>query len=250
MPVLEVDHLSKDFGKGRVVDDISFHVEAGEIVGLLGPNGAGKSTTIHMLLGFIDPTAGTIRIFGKSLRRNREDIFARLNMASPYAGFPNRLTVFENLMIYARLYGVAERAAKIRNLLGRLGIEELETKQMLELSFGEIARVRLAKAFLNDPQLLLLDEALGGLDPYAATLAKDVLTQLQREHGTAILYTSHNMVDVEEMCSRVIFLRRGRIIAMGGPTEVTRAILREDRKKPALSEAFIHASRGEPHAVE
>jgi ABC-2 type transport system ATP-binding protein len=247
---LEVDHLTKDFGSCRVVDDVSFGVSEGEIVGLLGPNGAGKSTTIHMLLGLIEPTSGTIRMFGKSLQRHREEIFGKINMASPYAGFPNRLTVFENLMVYARLYDVRDRRVKIRALLRVLGIDELEKKPMLQLSFGEIARVRLCKAFLNDPKLLLLDEAMGGLDPYAVTLAKEALMQLQRQRGTAILYTSHNMVDVEEMCSRVIFLRRGRVIATGGPTEVTRAILREDRKQPALSEAFIRASQSEPHEVQ
>ncbi|MGC2050791.1 MAG: ABC transporter ATP-binding protein [Methylovirgula sp.] len=248
--VLEVEHLTKDFGSSRVVDDVSFAVREGETVGLLGPNGAGKSTTIHMLLGLVEPTSGTIRMFGKSLRHHREEIFSKINMGSPYAGFPNRLTVLENLMVYARLYGVRDRQSKIRTLLGLLGIEELEDKPMLQLSFGEIARVRLCKAFLNDPKLLLLDEALGGLDPYAATLAKEALAQLQRQHGTAVLYTSHNMMDIEEMCSRVVFLRRGRVIAIGGPTEVTRAILREDRKEPALSEAFIRASRNEPHEVQ
>lgn len=248
--VLEVDHLTKDFGSCRVVDDVSFGVSEGEIVALLGPNGAGKSTTIHMLLGLIDPTSGTIRMFGKSLQHHREEIFGKINMSSPYAGFPSRLTVLENLLVYARLYGVQNRQAKIRALLGLLGIDELEKRPMLQLSFGEIARVQLCKAFLNDPKLLLLDEALGGLDPYAATLAKEALMQLQRQHGTAILYTSHNMVDVEELCSRVVFLRRGRVIATGGPTEVTRAILREDRKRPALSEAFIRASRSEPHEVQ
>jgi ABC-2 type transport system ATP-binding protein len=250
MTVLEVDHLTKDFASSRVVDGVSFDMGEGEIVGLLGPNGAGKSTTIHMLLGLIEPTSGTIRMFGKSLRHHREEIFGEINMASPYAGFPNRLTVFENLMVYARLYGVRDRPAKIRSLLGLLGIEDLEKKPMLQLSFGEVARVRLCKALLNDPKLLLLDEALGGLDPYAAMLAKEALLQLQRQRGTAILYTSHNMADVEEMCSRVIFLRRGRVIAMGGPVEVTRAILRENRTRPALSEAFIRASKSEPHEVE
>jgi ABC-2 type transport system ATP-binding protein len=248
--VLEVDHLTKDFGSSRVVDDVSFGVGEGEIVGLLGPNGAGKSTTIHMLLGLIEPTSGTIRLFGKSLQSHREEIFGKINMVSPYAGFPSRLTVFENLMVYARLYGVRDRQAKIRALLRLLGIEELERRPMLQLSFGEIARVRLCKAFLNDPKLLLLDEALAGLDPYAATLAKEALMQLQRQHHTAILYTSHNMMDVEELCSRVVFLRRGRVIAIGGPTEVTRAILREDRERPALSEAFIRASRSEPHEIQ
>jgi ABC-2 type transport system ATP-binding protein len=243
--VLNVEHLTKDFGSCRIVDDVCFDVCEGETVGLLGPNGAGKSTTIHMLLGLIEPTSGTVRIFGKSLQHHRKEIFGKINVTSPYAGFPSRLTVLENLMVYARLYGVQNRKTKIRSLLGLMGIEALERKPMLQLSFGEIARVSLCKAFVNDPKLLLLDEALGGLDPYAATLAKEALRQLQREHGTAILYTSHNMADVEEMCSRVVFMRRGRVIAMGGPTDVARAILREDRRHSALSEAFIHASRSE-----
>ena len=237
--LLEVSALTKDFGGFRALDAISFSVGPGEIVGLLGPNGAVKSTTVHALLGFILPTSGTIRLFGMDPLKHREAVFARVNLISPYVGFPPRLTVFENLLVYARLYGLNDGRRTIRELLDVLGIDDLRDTPFSRLSSGEATRVGLCKAFLNDPDFLVLDEPLANLDPHAALQVKARLVEMQRERGTAILYTSHNMAQVEELCDRVIFLDRGRIVAHGTPIDVTREMLGEDREAPALREVFL-----------
>ncbi len=247
--LLQVEHLSKTFGPFKAVDDVSFTVAEAETVGLLGVNGAGKSTTIHMLIGMIFPTAGEIRIFGKDLRRHREAVFARMNFISPYVGFPPRLTVRENLMIYAWLYNVRDRSSKIRELTQLFGIEGLTDTPMGRLSSGEASRVGLCKALLNDPELLLLDEPLASLDPTAAADVQQILIDRQRKHGTAILYTSHNMAQVEQICRQIVFLSHGRVIARGSPIEVTRQVLRENRDAPALDEVFRYVGRRQAHAA-
>jgi ABC-2 type transport system ATP-binding protein len=241
--IVSVAGLTKTFGKFTAVDDLSFTVDKGEIIGLLGPNGAGKTTTIHMLLGLIAPTAGEIRLFGKSLDENREEILGRSNFTSPYMAFPARLTVLQNLNIYARLYNVPDPAAKINALLERFGIAHLKKKPVSRLSSGETTRVGLCKGFLNDPELLLLDEPTAYLDPQAAMQVREVLLELQRQRGTTIIYTSHNMREVESTCTRLIFLSHGRIIASGTAIEVTRKILDEKREKPALEEVFVHMAK-------
>jgi ABC-2 type transport system ATP-binding protein len=242
--LVEVEHLTKTFKDFTAVDDITFGIQAGEMLGLLGPNGAGKTTTIHMILGLITPSAGRVRIFGMPFAERREEILSRANFSAPYVAFPNRLTVFENLMVFARLYNVTPRARKIDELLHLFGIEELKHKPISRLSSGENTRVGLCKALLNDPELLLLDEPTAYLDPQAAFKVKEVLLELRRTRGTTILYTSHNMAEVEELCSRIIFLRRGQILASGSPIEVTQAILQEQRVQPALAEAFMRVARG------
>ncbi len=247
--LLEVEHLTKLFGKFKAVDDISFSVREGEIVGLLGPNGAGKSTTIHTILGLISATAGQVRIFGKPFNQNREDILQQMNFTAPYVAFPMRLTVFENLMIFARLYGIRSPALKIIELLELFAIEHLKKKPVSRLSSGENTRVGLCKAFLNEPKLLLLDEPTAYLDPQVAFQVRQVLLEMQQSYGTAILYSSHNMAEVEEMCGRIIFLSRGRIIATGSPIEVTQTILAEDRNEPALQEVFLRVARGQHEVV-
>jgi ABC-2 type transport system ATP-binding protein len=225
--LIEIDHLTKRFGKGAAqfiaVDDVSFEVGPGEIVGLLGPNGAGKTTTIHMILGLISPTSGQVRIFGKPFDTHRQEILEQMNFTSPYVAFPVRLTVFENLMVFARMYDIREPRAKIADLAKLFGIEAMLRKPVSRLSSGETTRVGLCKAFMNDPKQILLD--------------------MQRERGTTILYTSHNMAEVEKMCSRIIFLSRGRVLASGTPIEVTQTILKEDRDEPALEEVFLHVAQ-------
>ncbi len=243
--LVDVEHLTKIFGNFKAVDDVSFSVREGEIVGLLGPNGAGKSTTLHMMLGLISPSAGEVRIFGKRLEENREEILERVNFTSPYVAFAYRLTVFENLMVFARLYGVRDPVSKIAQLLRLFAIENLKNKRVARLSSGETTRVGLCKAFMNDPRLLLLDEPTAYLDPQVAMQVKRVLLDLQARFRTTIIYTSHNMADVEEMCSRIIFLSRGRVIAAGSPIEVTQRILNEDRNQPALKEAFLRVAGGQ-----
>ena len=241
--LVEIDHLTKSFGKFIAIDDVSFEVRPGEIVGLLGPNGAGKTTTIHMILGLISPTSGEVRIFGKRFEEHRQEILEQMNFTSPYVAFPVRLTVFENLMVFARMYNVRDPRAKIAELTKLFGIEGLVNKPVSRLSSGETTRVGLCKAFMNDPKLLLLDEPTAYLDPQIAAQVKQILLDMQRERGTTILYTSHNMAEVEKMCSRIIFLSRGRVIASGSPIEVTQTILKEDRDEPALEEVFLHVAQ-------
>jgi ABC-2 type transport system ATP-binding protein len=237
--IVKVEHLTKTFGTFTAVADVSFTIPHGEIVGLVGPNGAGKSTIVHLLLGLIAPTAGRVSLFGKQLRDDREKLLERLNFTSPYMAFPRRLTVAENLDIFARIYNVPDRPRRIAQLLERFGIAGLRNSPVSRLSSGETTRLGLCKAFLNAPELLLLDEPTAFLDPQAALEIRRLLIELQRMHGTTILYTSHNMREVQHVCDRLIFLNHGRIIASGTPLEVTRTILNERRDEPALEEAFI-----------
>jgi ABC-2 type transport system ATP-binding protein len=245
--IVEVEGLRKVYsGKGQVtaVDGLDLRVEAGEIYGLLGPNGAGKTTTIHMILGLITPTSGRISIFGKSMATHRGEILERMNFTSPYVAFPFRLTVLENLLVFARIYNLKKPRARIDELLERFAITKLRDKAIARLSSGENTRVGLCKAFMNEPELLLLDEPTAYLDPEIAWQVKNALLEAQREKGTTILYTSHNMDEVERMCKRIIFLHHGKVIAAGSPIEITQAILEEEREEPALEEVFMRLVRG------
>ncbi|HEY6418377.1 MAG TPA: ABC transporter ATP-binding protein [Candidatus Binataceae bacterium] len=237
--LVEVKHLTKTFGDFTAVDDVSFGIERGEIVGLLGPNGAGKTTTIHMILGLITPSAGEIRIFEKPFAAHREEILQEMNFTSPYVAFPYRLTVYENLAVFARIYGIPDAQRRIAELLKLFDITGLRNKPITRLSSGENTRVGLCKAMLNQPKLLLLDEPTAYLDPEIAAQVKEVMLEAQREYGTTILYTSHNMFEVERMCDRIVFLHRGRVIACGSPIEITQEILKEKRDEPALEEVFL-----------
>jgi ABC-2 type transport system ATP-binding protein len=241
--LLEVQHLTKIYGHFKAVDDVSFSVRTGEIVGLLGPSGAGKTTTIHMILGLISPSAGRVSIFGKRFEENREEILEKVSFTAPYVQFPIRLTVFENLMVFARLYNIRDPSSKILELLRMFAIEDLKGKPVSRLSSGENTRVGLCKAFMNDPKLMLMDEPTAYLDPQLSIEVKKNLLEMQRKYGTTIIYSSHNMAEVEEMCSRIIFLNRGRILATGTPIEVTQTILKENRSEPALREVFLHVAR-------
>jgi ABC-2 type transport system ATP-binding protein len=242
--LVEVTHLVKRFRDVTVVDGVSFSIADGEILGLLGPNGAGKSTTLQMVMGLIRPTSGEIRIFGLSFTRHRGEILRRTNIASPYLSLPARLTVYENLDIYARLYGVTHRAEKIAELLQRFEIEQLRDELVGRLSSGESARASLVRALLNGPKLLLLDEPAAFLDPHAAARMRETIIAVQRDSGMAVLYTSHNMAEVEQVCSRIVFLHRGRVIAAGSPIEVSRSILRTNVNGPALQEVYQHVAAG------
>jgi len=237
--VVEAEHLSKTFGSFKAVDDLSFSVREGEFIGIIGPNGAGKTTTIHMLLGLITPSAGTIRIFGRSPARDRDYILQKTSFASPYLSFPPRLTVYENLSVFARLYGIRDRAAQVSRYMKVFRIEYLRDKPVARLSSGEATRLALCRALLNRPRLLLLDEPTAFLDAPSALEVKKILLDLQRTSRTTIIYTSHNLLEVEEMCERVMILSRGRMIASGTPVEVTQTILQEERTEPALLEAFL-----------
>lgn len=222
--VLQVINLNKIFGRSIVVDNISFNMKEGEIVGLLGPNGAGKTTTINMLLGILTPSSGEIKYFNQEFRSHREKILKQINFCSSYIRLPWRLTVEENLNVIARLYEVNNRKEKINQLLQTFEMSQYKHTPMASLSAGQTMRVILAKAFLNSPRILLLDEPTASLDPDVAQKVRDYLLKQQKESKTTILITSHNMAEVEQLCDRVIFLNQGKILAEDTPEGLTRKI--------------------------
>ena len=236
--LLEARNIEKKFGKVKAVDGISFHIKEGEVLGFLGPNGAGKTTTIHMLLGLVTPDDGEVFVFGKNLRDYSEEILQKMNFTSPYVGLPYRLSVRENLMVFAGLYNVQNPSRKIQELLKLFEIEHLKNTPVVKLSAGESSRLGLCKAFLNDPSLLLLDEPTASLDPHMSRQSREILMKAHKKSGMSILWTSHNMAEIEKVCDRVIFLNHGKIIAEGSPIEITNAILKEERKEPDLEEVF------------
>jgi len=221
--ILVVDHLVKKFGTFTAVDGISFRVQKGEIVGLLGPNGAGKTTTIFMLLDLITPTSGTIQIFGDTYKTHHEHILQRLNYSSTYVEMVPRLTVRENLRIVAKLYQVPNVEEKILETITRFGATDIMNMPFQDLSQGQKTRVFLCKAFLNDPELLLLDEPTASLDPdVAALIRREIL--VAKRNGMTILVTSHNMAEVEEVCDRVLFINHGKIIAEDTPEGLAKKV--------------------------
>jgi ABC-2 type transport system ATP-binding protein len=236
--ILEVEHLTKRFDGVTAVDGVSFSARRGEILGLLGPNGAGKTTTIQLLLGLTTPTSGEIRFFGLDLRRHRRQILQRVNFSSAYISLPFNLSVQENLDVFARLYGVTDRRRRIAEVLELFEIAEVAGTVTGKLSSGQVTRVNLCKAFLNDPEVLLLDEPTASLDPDIAQKVRGTLKRAQREHGLTIVYTSHNMREVELVCDRVIFLSRGRLVAQGTPREVI-----EQADTESLEQVFITIAR-------
>jgi ABC-2 type transport system ATP-binding protein len=236
--VLEVEGLTKRFGSVTAVDDVSFAAERGEILGLLGPNGAGKTTTLQMLLGLTTPTAGRARILGLDLATRRHAILQRVNFSSAYVNLPYNLTAYENLNVFARLYGVVRPRDRIRALLELFEIPEARDRVTGALSTGQQTRLNLCKAFLNDPEVLFLDEPTASLDPDIADKVRATLRRLQRERGVTMIYTSHNMPEVERLCDRVIFLSRGRVAASGTPEE-----LRQGLNGRSLDEVFISIAR-------
>jgi ABC-2 type transport system ATP-binding protein len=242
-PVIRVEGLTKRFDRVVAVRDISFSVAAGEIVGLLGPNGAGKTTTIQMLLGLITPSAGRIEILGYDLARDRTRVLEQVNFSSAYVSLPPRLTVWENLKVYAHLYRVSRMQARIEELLDYFEVAHLRNRTVGTLSSGQAARVNLCKALLNRPRVLFLDEPTASLDPEAADRTRTYFKDLRAREGITILYTSHNMDEIEDLCDRVIFLHEGTILAQGSPLEVTRAVLGASAQEPQLEEVFLKVVR-------
>ena len=238
--LIEVQNLTKKFGAVTAVDGISFNVAEGKITGFLGPNGAGKTTTIQMILDLVTPTSGQIHIFGLDMRRHREEILQKMNFSSAYIAMPGNLTVFENLSTFARLYGIRNRKERIAEFSEFFNIKELLKKMTGTLSTGQLTRVNLAKALLNKPKLLLLDEPTASLDPDIADRTRKLLRQIQKDHGVTILYTSHNMEEVEEMCDRVIFIQKGKIVDDGSPAELVAKYGRRD-----MNEVFLTLTRGD-----
>lgn len=222
--VLEVKNLTKRFDKLTAVDNISFSLQKGEILGLLGPNGAGKTTTIQMLLGILTPTSGEIRFFDKELSRYREEILEKVNFSSTYTNFPWNLTVREVLTFISYLYDIKERNKRLSKIIDIFDLDSLLHEQIHTLSSGQLTRLNLAKAFINFPKVLLLDEPTASLDPDIAKYIRDFLLNQRKEFSVSIILTSHNMAEVETVCNRVIFINKGKIIANDMPENLARSI--------------------------
>jgi ABC-2 type transport system ATP-binding protein len=236
--VLEARGLTRTFAGVTVLDAFSFRLHRGESLGLLGANGAGKTTAMNCLLGLTLPSAGDVLAFGLPLASHRVEILRRTNFSSTYTALPGNLLVEQNLRVFAGLYGVPDPRRRITALLDLLEISHLRRRVTGELSAGESTRVNLAKALLNSPELLLLDEPTASLDPDIADKVRRVIRTVQHEEHVAILYTSHNMRDIDEVCDRVIFLHRGRIVCEGAPADiVARSSMR------SLEEVFISIAR-------
>jgi len=236
--VLEARSLTRAFGGTTVLDAFSFRLHRGESLGLLGANGAGKTTAMNCLLGLTTPSSGEVLAFGRPMHAHRIGNLRRTNFSSTYTALPGNLLVEQNLRVFAGLYGVPDPARRIMALLELLEISHLRRRVTGELSAGESTRVSLAKALLNDPELLLLDEPTASLDPDIADKVRRVIRAVQHERHVAILYTSHNMRDIEEVCDRVIFLHRGRAVCEGAPADI---VARSSRR--SLEDVFISIAR-------
>lgn len=243
--MLKVEKITKTFEDTVAVKEVSLHVSAGETVGLLGVNGAGKTTIMNMILGLTIPTSGSIHVFEKDLALQRIEILKRTNFCTTYAQLPSNLKVWQNLRVFAGLYRVANHKEIIDDLLEKLEISHLRNSVTGRLSAGESTRVNLAKALLNDPDLLLLDEPTASLDPDIADKVRSLVRRIQSERARAILYTSHNMKDIEVVCDRIIFLHEGSIIAEGTPAEIKQRFQGAD-----LDEVFIKVARNEVEALQ
>lgn len=242
-PAIEVEALTKQFKGLIAVDRVSFSVARGSVTGLLGGNGAGKSTTIGMIMGLILPTSGEVRVLGIDMLRERYRVLARMNFESPYVDMPHRLSVRQNLEIFARLYGVGDIAARIGRLAADLALEDLLDRRVGQLSAGQKTRVALAKALINAPEVLLLDEPTASLDPDTADWVRTHIEAYRRAKRATILLASHNMLEVERLCDRVIMLKQGRIVGDGSPEEL---LARFERSN--LEEVFLDLARGRRQA--
>ncbi len=236
--ILSVKHLTKRYQGLEAVSDISFTVGSGEIVGLLGPNGAGKTTTISMILGILQPSGGTIEILGRPVSAQGDRIAEEINFSAVYTQVPPNLTVVQNLNIFALLYDITDRRRTIDRLLQEFDLNRFANTRAGLLSSGELSRLNLAKALINNPKLLLLDEPTASLDPSVAEEIREKIRTYAERTGAAVLWTSHNMGEIEKMCSRVLFLFRGRILLAGDPKT-----LPEQNGKTNLEELFIAMAR-------
>ena len=235
---IRAERLTKRFDNVLAVDDISFEVARGEMVALLGGNGAGKTTTISMLLGLLLPTSGSISVLGEDMIRHRYRVLPRINFSSPYVELPKRLSVRENLTIYGELYGLADVAGRLGEICDDLSLGEFIDRPTGQLSAGQRTRVALAKALLNTPELLLLDEPTASLDPDTADWVRTYLLGYRQATGATILLASHNMAEVERMCSDVLVLKAGRIVDRGAPDVLIRRYGPE-----TLEEVFLDIAR-------
>ncbi len=238
MHAIVVDRLCKSFGEILAVNGLDFSVDPGETVGLLGGNGAGKTTTIAMLLGLLIPTSGNISILGHDMARARFAALARMNFSSPYVALPQKLTVAENLRVYGHLYGVRGIEERIATIAEQLGFTAMLKRATGELSAGQKTRVALAKALINRPDVLLLDEPTASLDPDSGDFVRSWLERYRAESGCTILLASHNMLEVERLCGRVLVMKHGRIVDHGSPAQLLAKYGRDD-----LEEVFLDIAR-------
>ncbi len=248
MPAIALDQLVKVYTSGgkttRAVDGISFALAAGSVTGLLGGNGAGKTTTIAMILGLIAPTAGHVRVLGAEMPRQRYQVLHRMNFESPYVDMPHRLTVRQNLTVFGRLYDVADLPQRIASLAEDLDLVEFLDRPIGKLSSGQKTRVALAKALVNSPEVLLLDEPTASLDPDTADWVRSRLEDFRKRRGATVLLASHNMGEVERLCERVIIMKRGRIEDDDTPARLLTRYGREN-----LEEVFLDVARGQGAAA-
>jgi ABC-2 type transport system ATP-binding protein len=236
---IEVDRLAKRYSEALAVDGVSFAIPCGSITGLLGGNGAGKTTTIGMIMGLVAPSAGRVSVFGVDMADEPHRMLARMNFESPYVDLPHRLTVRQNLTVFGLLYGVDDVAARIAELSASLDLSEFLDRQAGKLSAGQKTRVALAKALVNEPDLLVLDEPTASLDPDTADWIRTHLERYRAAHDATILLASHNMFEVERLCDRVIMMKRGKIVDDDAPE---RLIARYGRQN--LEQVFLDVARG------
>ena len=247
-PAIRTTDLTKRFDSVLAVDGLSVDIAAGAVTGLLGGNGAGKTTTIAMLLGLLLPTSGAVSVLGVDMLRHRYRALPRMNFSSPYVDMPRRLTVEENLRVYATLYAVPDIPRALRRMAEDLEIGEFMSRRLGTLSAGQRTRVALAKALINQPELLLLDEPTASLDPDTADWVRGYLDRYRRDSGATIVLASHNMAEVERLCADVIMLRAGKVVDRGSP----QALL-ERYGRATLKDVFLDIARGqggEPMAAQ
>ena len=235
---IEINNLNKSFGSILAVKNINFKIDKGTIIGLLGPNGCGKSTTMGMMLGLIKPTSGTVLINGQNIENNRTNLLEKMNFISPYIELPKKLTVEENLKVYGRLYGVKNLESKISELMEKLNLTQFKKRKTGELSSGQKNRVSLAKALVNDPEILLLDEPTASLDPDVSDYIRTFIEDFASKKGTTILLASHNMNEVERLCHEVMMMKNGEIIDKGKSSDL---VNKHGRKN--LEEVFLKIVR-------
>ena len=236
--IISVEDLTKTYPETKALDHLSFSLKRGEILGFLGSNGAGKTTAIHILLGLLTPTSGNVSVLGLSPLTQRHELSKRINFGSAYANLPSNLKVIENLNIFSGLYNVKNKIDKIASLLELFEIAHLKNRVTGALSSGEKTRLNLAKCLLNDPEVLLLDEPTASLDPEMADKVRSTLKNIQKQRNMSIIYTSHNMPEVEEICDRIYFIHEGRLIASGTPGEVLKTFESQN-----LGQVFIKIVR-------
>ncbi len=239
VPAIAADRLAKSFDGKWAVKGLSFSISAGSVTGLLGGNGAGKTTTIGMIMGLIRPTSGTVSVLGHDMARERYKVLGQMNFESPYVDMPHRLSVRQNLDVFARLYGVRDIKGRIAELSQSLALTDFLDRAAGQLSAGQKTRVALAKALINKPKLLLLDEPTASLDPDTADWVRTVLENFRRDNGATILLASHNMAEVERLCDRVMILKQGAIVDDDAP-----ARLLERFGRDTLEEVFLDVARG------